>query len=94
LEHTGLTVDPHKLLGIELNPRAAVVADLVFWIGYLQWHFRTRGDAQQPVPVIRNFHIIVEADALLTWKKKVTAQDGVGRHNQEGAPDNRPTGSR
>lgn len=39
LEHTGLTVDPHQLLGIELNPRAAVIADLVLWIGYLQWHF-------------------------------------------------------
>jgi type I restriction-modification system DNA methylase subunit len=32
LEHTGLTVDPHQLLGIEINPRAAVVADLVLWI--------------------------------------------------------------
>jgi len=50
LEHTGLTVDPHQLLGLELNPRAAVVADLVLWIGYLQWHFRTRGDAQPRHP--------------------------------------------
>jgi hypothetical protein len=56
LEHTGLTVDPHQLLGLELNPRAAVIADLVLWIGYLQWHFRTRRDAQPPIPVIRNFH--------------------------------------
>jgi len=32
------TVNPHQLLGIDLNPRAAVVADLVLWIGYLQWH--------------------------------------------------------
>ena len=78
LEHTGLTVDPHQLLGIELNPRAAVIADLVLWIGYLQWHFRTRGDAQPPVPVIRNFHNIVEADALLTWKKRVPVLDSHG----------------
>jgi SAM-dependent methyltransferase len=78
LEHTGLTVDPHQLLGIELNPRAAVVADLVLWIGYLQWHFRTRGDAQPPIPVIRNFHNIVESDALLTWKKKLTVKDSEG----------------
>jgi len=78
LEHTGLTVDPHQLLGIELNPRAAVITDLVLWIGYLQWHFRTRGDAQPPVPVIRNFHNIVEADALLTWKKRVPARDSEG----------------
>jgi hypothetical protein len=78
LEHTGLTVDPHQLLGLELNPRAAVVADLVLWIGYLQWHFRTRGDAQPPIPVISNFHNIVEADALLTWKKKVPLLDKDG----------------
>ena len=61
LEHTGLTVDPHQLLGIEVNPRAAVIADLVLWIGYLQWHFKTRGDAQPPIPVIRNFHNVKEA---------------------------------
>jgi hypothetical protein len=78
LEHTGLTVDPHQLLGLELNPRAAVIADLVLWIGYLQWHFRTRGDAEPPIPVIRNFHNIVEADALLTWKKKIPALDSEG----------------
>jgi len=75
LEHTGLTVDPHQLLGIEVNPRAAVIADLVLWIGYLQWHFKTRGDAQPPIPVIRNFHNVVEADALITWTKKEEARD-------------------
>ena len=37
------TVDPHQFLGIEVNPRAAAIAELVLWIGYLQWHFRTRG---------------------------------------------------
>jgi hypothetical protein len=79
LEHTGFTVDPHQLLGIELNPRAAVIADLVLWIGYLQWHYRTRGNAQPPVPVIGNFHNIVEADALLTWKERVPASDADGR---------------
>jgi SAM-dependent methyltransferase len=78
LEHTGFTVDPHQLLGIELNPRAAVIADLVLWIGYLQWHFRTRGDAQPPIPVIRNFHNIVEADALLTWSKRIVVLDQQG----------------
>lgn len=78
LEHTGLTVDPHQLLGIEVNPRAAVVADLVLWIGYLQWHFRTRGDAQPPIPVIRNFHNIEHRDALLTWSQKVAAVDEDG----------------
>lgn len=79
LEHTGLTVDPHQLLGIEVNPRAAVIADLVLWIGYLQWHFRTRGDVQPPIPVIRNFHNVKEADALITWTNRKQAVDEDGK---------------
>jgi hypothetical protein len=78
LEHTGLTVDPHQLLGIEVNPRAAVITDLVLWIGYLQWHFRTRGDSQPPEPVIRRFHNIEHRDALLEWSGTEPARDEAG----------------
>lgn len=78
LEHTGFTVDPHQLLGMEVNPRAAVIADLVLWIGYLQWHFRTRGQVQPPIPVIRNFHNVREADALITWTQCEPAVDENG----------------
>ena len=35
--------DPHQFLGLELNPRAAAIAELVLWIGYLQLHFKTKG---------------------------------------------------
>ncbi|MEJ5207091.1 DNA methyltransferase [Denitratimonas sp. CY0512] len=66
----GETVDPHNLLGIELNPRAAAIAEVVLWIGYLQWHFRTRGDVHPPQPVIRDFRNIENRDAVL-------AHDGV-----------------
>jgi hypothetical protein len=62
-----ITVDPHQLLGIEVNPRAAAIADLVLWIGYLQWHFRTRGDALPAEPVLRNFHNIECRDAVLAY---------------------------
>ena len=41
---TAHTSTPQQFLGIEINPRAAAIAELVLWIGYLQWHFRTRGD--------------------------------------------------
>jgi hypothetical protein len=78
LEHTGLTVDPHQLLGIEVNPRAAVITDLVLWIGYLQWHFRTRGDSQPPEPVIRRFHNIERRDALLEWSGTEPARNEEG----------------
>ncbi len=64
---SGLAVDPHQLLGIEINPRAAAITDLVLWIGYLQWHFRTRGDALPREPVIRKFHNIECRDAVLAY---------------------------
>jgi hypothetical protein len=32
----------------EINPRAAAITELVLWIGYLQWHFRTRGRTMSP----------------------------------------------
>src|SRR5690606_14052943 len=52
-------------LGIELNPRAAAIAEVVLWIGYLQWHYRTRGDVHPPQPVIRDFLNIENRDAVL-----------------------------
>jgi hypothetical protein len=78
LEHTGFTVDPHQLLGIEVNPRAAVITDLVLWIGYLQWHFRNHGDAHPPEPVIRRFHNIQHRDALLEWDRTAPKTDENG----------------
>ena len=61
------SVDPHQFLGIELNPRAASVAELVLWIGYLQWHFRTRGDSLPAEPVLKKFRNIECRDAVLAW---------------------------
>jgi hypothetical protein len=79
LRETGLTVDPHQLKGIELNPRAAAITDLVLWIGYLQWHFRTWGAlSTPPEPVIRRFHNIEYRDALLAHDAPVPALDEHG----------------
>ena len=64
----GTTVDPHQLLGIEVNPRAAAITDMVLWIGYLQWHFRTLGNVQPAEPVIKKFRNIECRDAVLTWE--------------------------
>jgi len=61
------TVDPHQFLGIEINPRAAAVAELVLWIGYLQWHFRTRGTTLPAEPVLKKFKNIECRDAVLAW---------------------------
>ena len=75
----GETVDPHNLLGIELNPRAAAIAEVVLWIGYLQWHFRTRGNVDPPVPVVRDFANIENRDAVLAWDRIEFVTDEHGR---------------
>lgn len=75
----GETVDPHNLLGIELNPRAAAIAEVVLWIGYLQWHFRTRGDVNPPQPVVRDFRNIECRDAVLAYDRVEFVTDEHGR---------------
>ena len=60
----GSTVDPHQFLGLEVNPRAAGIAELVLWIGYLQWHLRTRGGFPGE-PILREFKNISVGDAVL-----------------------------
>lgn len=67
LEMGGITVSPQQFLGIEVNPRAAAIAELVLWIGYLQWHYRTRGNTPHTEPIIRDFHNIECRDAVLAW---------------------------
>ncbi|MDZ7789936.1 MAG: DNA methyltransferase [Xanthomonadales bacterium] len=78
LEMQGNTVDPHQFLGIEINPRAAAIAEMVLWIGYLQWHFRTHGHINPPQPVLRAFENIECRDAVLAydrWEYKMN-EDG------------------
>ena len=69
LDLTG--VDPHQFLGLELNPRAAAIAELVVWIGFLQQHYRTRSTHPKE-PILRAFENInggrgLAFDAVLTW---------------------------
>ncbi len=58
------TIDPHQFLGIEINPRAAAIAELVIWIGYLRWHLRTTG-GHPAEPILREFKNIERRDAVL-----------------------------
>ena len=78
LEMQGVTVSPEQFLGLEVNPRAAKIAELVLWIGYLQWHFRTRGDVMPPEPVIRDFKNIKTQDAVLAYDGVEVATDEAG----------------
>jgi len=79
LDMAGETVDPHQLLGLEINPRAAAIAELVLWIGTLQWHFRNRGSIYPRQPIIRNFHNIECRDALIEYDSKEEVLDDNGQ---------------
>jgi len=68
-------VNPSQFLGIEVNPRAAAIAELVIWIGYLQWHFKRYGTTPPPEPVLQNFHNIEYRDAVLAYDGKEPAID-------------------
>jgi hypothetical protein len=60
------SVSPRQFLGLEINPRAVAISELVLWIGYLQWHIRTKGGAPRE-PILEAFHNIQQREAVLTW---------------------------
>jgi len=73
------TIDPHQFMGIEVNPRAAAIADLVLWIGYLQWHIRALGRESISEPIIRKFDNIECRDAVLAWDSIEPVFDADGK---------------
>lgn len=88
LQVAGLTVTPAQFHGIEVKRWAKEIAELVLWIGYLQWLMRTRGDAGHiPEPVLQKYGNIECRDAVLAWdeiepvldanEQPVTRWDGI-----------------
>lgn len=78
-ELAGHTITPENFLGIEINPRAAEIAQLVLWIGYLQWHFRVSGEERMPEPpVLRDVKTIQCRDAILEWDSRELIRDSRG----------------
>jgi hypothetical protein len=73
------TVNLEQLRGIELNERAAALAELVLWIGYLQWHIRTNGNKAVAEPVVHNYGNIECRDAVLAWDDLEPAYDANGQ---------------
>lgn len=73
------TVSPKQFLGLEVNPRAKDIAELVVWLGYLKQHYRTRKN-HPPQPILSDFGNIRHIDAVLTWDgypvPKVDVVDG------------------
>lgn len=78
LDTEGLTVDPQQFLGMEINPRAAAIAELVLWIGYLQWHYRLNDRLDLPEPILRDFKNIECRDALIEYDSREPELDAHG----------------
>ncbi|MBK9274961.1 MAG: class I SAM-dependent DNA methyltransferase [Flavobacteriales bacterium] len=80
LELEGVMVTPANFFGIELNPRAAAIAEQVLWIGFLQWHLKTHGNLQNlPEPIIKDLHNIENRDAVLEYDSKAEQRDASGQ---------------
>ncbi|MBZ0089589.1 MAG: class I SAM-dependent DNA methyltransferase, partial [Thermoanaerobaculia bacterium] len=61
-------VTPEQFRGIEVKRWAKEIAELVLWIGYLQWQVRQTGEATAiPEPVLRDYDNIECRDAVLAW---------------------------
>jgi hypothetical protein len=91
LDLDGHTVSPEQFHGLEKNAQAAWIAEMVMWIGYLQWHFRTFGQAKPSEPILRNFERIVTADALLQADRTELVRDGAGRTVHQRRTGAKPT---
>jgi hypothetical protein len=74
----GETVNPRQFYGLELNPRAVPIADLVLWIGYLKWQLKTSGLASITDPILDAYGTIRQQDAIIAYDRKDNAFDEQG----------------
>ena len=72
------TVNLQQLRGIELNERAAALAELVLWIGFLQWHIRSFGNSSVAEPVVHDYGNIEHRDAVLDYDRVEPMTDEAG----------------
>ncbi len=75
----GETVNPKQFYGLELNPRAVAIADLVLWIGYLKWQLKTNGVNAIAEPVLHAYGTIKHQDAILAYDKQEQLKDDNGK---------------
>ncbi|HEX8307684.1 MAG TPA: type IIL restriction-modification enzyme MmeI [Allosphingosinicella sp.] len=71
-----MSVHPKNFLGMELNPRAAAIAELVLWLGYLQWQLRNGGVIADPV--LERLDNVKSMDAVLKHEGESRKADGTG----------------
>lgn len=70
------TVHPRNFLGLELNPRATAIAELVLWLGYLQWQMRNGSAISDPV--LETLSNIRPMDAVLAHDGERPKANGNG----------------
>ncbi|PHP66610.1 hypothetical protein CSC94_13070 [Zhengella mangrovi] len=75
----GETVNPSQFYGLELNPRAVPIADLVLWIGYIKWQLKTVGLNGIAEPVLHAYGTIRQQDAILAFDRRELLRDADGR---------------
>ena len=75
-----IRITPGNFRGIEVKPWGKEIAELVLWIGYLQWHYRTHGKGMPPPsPVLKDYGNIECRDAVLAWDKIELVRDEKGK---------------
>ena len=71
-------VNPAQLHGLEINPYAQELAQVVIWIGYLQWmHFN--GFKMPDQPVLTPIDTIKRMDAILDCRTRSIRRSRSGR---------------
>ena len=75
----GHVVSPEQFYGLEKNAYAAWIAEMVMWIGYLQWHFHLFGHSKPSEPILKDFQRVVRTDALVSCSRLDLARDADGR---------------
>ncbi|RBN32065.1 DNA methylase [Lawsonia intracellularis] len=78
IQKKGYSITPKQFKGIEYNPRAAFISELVVWISYLQRHYKVYGNVQPPEPIMDNIQFIECRDAILTWDSIKKGKDSLG----------------
>ena len=81
------TVTPEQFLGLEKKARAVPIAEMVMWIGYLQWHFMIHGRVMPSEPTLKDYGAIRHADALISHDAPELIRDAAGRPVMQAGPD-------
>lgn len=63
----GHSIQPEQFRGIEINERAAYIAEMVLWIGHWQWEIRNFGKPSIHPPILKKYNNIQCRDALLDY---------------------------